>query len=154
MFTKISLASYDWKILRPADMRMIGLVDKRLIGYCKQSPQEVLRATFTDYNIVNYRGVYFIETRLFMHKEPLVGLDIKALEPVFGISGNLADFLRVESEKLARARRGQKIESEKVEEILLGTTRQINNSVELDPFIEIEIQNVLNAYTNKIQKAT
>ena len=115
-FSAISLKSYT--LSRGIIFR--GCNQHNLIGFCRESPIEVLEDIFPDYYVTSFNGYEFFSSQNIDSSLPMLGLGISSINPPteYGIeyNGNLEGFLK--EEVLEKVRRKEPVSSEEVRLIL------------------------------------
>lgn len=115
-FTAVSLIPY---------CRTTGIITRysgkpTLIGYCVESPREVLGAVFEDYHVTRYNGYELFSSKDLKPTTPMLGLGIAPIRPpkVYGIkyTGRLEDLLQLSG--LSKVKRGNPISPQDAQRIV------------------------------------
>lgn len=118
-YTAVSLARYQHtKGVIMRDQKGQSL----LLGYCTETPREVLEAAFPKFHVTQYRGFDLFDSGDFNKTTPMSGLVIGGVNPVFGINGRLQDLLKLE--QLAEATRTENISPDEINRILAYLNRK------------------------------
>jgi hypothetical protein len=100
-----------------------------LVGYCVESPRDVLETAFGDYHITRYNGYDLFGGGDFESTTPMLGLGIVPVEPpkVYGIeyNGRLENLLQLD--ELLKAKRDGPISSQDVQRILAYLSEDSNH---------------------------
>jgi hypothetical protein len=104
-FTAVSLISYH----HTTGLIMRSSKAATLVGYCVESPRNVLENVFRDYQVTRYNSYELFDSIDFEPTTPMLGLGIAPVGPpnVYGITyhGRLADILQLdELQKVKRIR--------------------------------------------------
>ncbi len=91
-----------------------------LIGYCLDSPRDVLKNVFENYHVTRYNGYELFGQNDLESTTPMLGLGIHPVEPprVYGIeyNGKLEELLRLDG--LSGAKRNSPISSQYIQRII------------------------------------
>ncbi len=115
-FTTVSLISY----YHTTGFSMRSPGKETLVGYCVQSPQEVLEAAFENYHVTCYDGYELFGSEDFESTTPMLGLGISPINPpkIYGIeyNGKLETLLQLD--ELLNVKRDKPISSQDIQRIL------------------------------------
>ncbi len=115
-FTAVSLIPYH----HTTGLIMRSSGKPKLVGYCVESPRDVLETAFENYHVTHYNGYELFSSGDFESTTPMLGLGITPVEPpkVYGIeyNGRLENLLQLD--ELLKAKRDEPISHQDVQRIL------------------------------------
>ncbi len=78
-----------------------------LLGYCTESPLEVLRKAFKDFRVTSYREWGFFDlNHVSQNSPPIIGIGISSVKPAYGITGKIDEILSMGVIEKARRTKG------------------------------------------------
>ena len=125
-FTAVSLIQYN-----PPTKGFIYIDSKKtLVGYCVESPREVLETVFQDYSVASYMGYELLDREDFESNTPMLGLTLFTPTKVYGVeyNGKLEEMLLLE--ELLKAKREKPVSAKDIRRI----TKYLGKEDKLDWF--------------------
>jgi hypothetical protein len=102
-----------------------------LVGFCRESPGEVLEKVFPNYYVTCFNGYDFFDSGDFDSSTPMLGLGIYPIDSPkeYGIeyNGNLAGLLKVDG--MFKARRGGVVERDEIDRIVASLSKDNSYSL-------------------------
>ena len=122
----------------------------KLIGYCSESPVQVLEVLFPRYHVTNFNGYEFFGSGDFEDSTPMLGLGIIAIEPVFGINGTLKKLIKLE--ELAQVKRDKPIDKKDVQRIIKYLNQEDESIYERDVNIPRRVRPIIRAIQRSLRR--
>lgn len=150
-FSEVSLIPYLHTRSRLVPRCSSG--EERVLGYCSESPKEVLERVFENYDVTRYNGYELFGSSDFDSTTPMLGLGISPFEPpkVYGVRyyGKLKGILNLK--ELSKAKRSGPISNRDIERILKNLSDNrgcdiLNSEREQDMYDIKEIMDIVEKF--------